>query len=213
MTESGSESRRLSTTESASAKVLSAKIRVLEVGSGQITMSVYRQLDAVSLERFEPFGRVKDNKLKSGEGALHLVGRDTRTGALVRYDVQPLPTEWPTRAAPSEFVHWQIHTKNDISYPCPVAESPNGRHVLWTRTSPNCPNDYRWHISQKKPRVAPWDRFLDWYVKRERGPCTVDLDKLKRAWRAEAKAQLAEILKREAEYEAFATLPLIVLPD
>ena len=51
-------------TESASVEVLSAEIRVLQVGSGQMTRSMHRQLDEASFERFEPFGRVKDNKLK-----------------------------------------------------------------------------------------------------------------------------------------------------
>ena len=40
-------------TESASVKVFSAEIRVLQVGNGQITRSMYRQLDDVSLERFD----------------------------------------------------------------------------------------------------------------------------------------------------------------
>ena len=44
-------------------------------------------------QRFEPFGQMKDNKLKSGEGVLQLVGCDTKTGALVRYDAQSLG--WP----------------------------------------------------------------------------------------------------------------------
>jgi hypothetical protein len=54
--------------ESASVEVLSAEVRVLKVGNGQITRSMYRQLDEATLERFEPFGRVKDNKRKTKEG-------------------------------------------------------------------------------------------------------------------------------------------------
>jgi hypothetical protein len=205
-------------TESASVKVLSAEIRILQVGNGQITRPMYRQLDEVSLQRFEAFGRVKDNKLKSGEGVLHLVGRDTRTGALVRYDAQPPPTEWPTREGPPEFSHWKRHT--EYSGPYPVAEAPDGRHLLWTGGRPNCPNEYGWHISQKRPWALPFlgrrEQFLRWYARAERqdrGPCTVDLDKLEQAWRAEAQAQLAEILQKEAKYEQFKALPLIILPD
>jgi hypothetical protein len=203
-------------TESASAEVLSAQIRVIQVGSGQITRSMYRQLDKVSPERFEAFGRVKDNKLKSGEGVLHLVGRDTKTGALVRCDAQPPPTDWPKRAGPSEYAHWQLHPRHYSS----VAESPDGRHLLWTWSEANCPNPYGWHVSQKRPWVLPflgrWQGFLDWYARRERqsrAACTVDLDKLEQAWRAEAKAQLAEILEKEAKYNKLKALPLIVLPD
>jgi hypothetical protein len=42
-------------TESANVKVLSAMVRVLQVTSGQVTRSMYRQLDEAAFERFEPF--------------------------------------------------------------------------------------------------------------------------------------------------------------
>jgi hypothetical protein len=40
--------------EAASVEVLSAEVRVLQVGNGQITRSMYRQLDEAAFERFEP---------------------------------------------------------------------------------------------------------------------------------------------------------------
>ena len=49
-------------TESASVEVLTAEVRVLQVGNRQITRSIYRQLDAATFERFEPFGRVRNNE-------------------------------------------------------------------------------------------------------------------------------------------------------
>jgi hypothetical protein len=39
----------------------------------------------VGLDRFEPFGRVRDDKRDD----LRLLGRDTETRALVRYHPQP----------------------------------------------------------------------------------------------------------------------------
>ena len=220
-------------TESASVKVHSAEIRVLQVGSGQITRSMYRQLDEASLERFEPFGRVKDNKLKSGEGALQLVGRDTKTGALVRHDAQPpdwpptlektsgpkfvrydeLLPDWPGWEGPSEFSHWLLHTEEYPRPVYPVADGPDGRSVVWTgRAKTHCPNRDGWHISQVKPQP--------WFRQESSGPkqllkerCTVDLVELERAWRAEAQAQLARLLEAQARYEKFAALPLIVFPD
>ena len=48
--------------ESASVEVLTAEVRVLQVGNGQITRSMYRQLDEAGPDQFEPLGRVKDNK-------------------------------------------------------------------------------------------------------------------------------------------------------
>ena len=48
--------------ESARVEVLCAEVRVLQMGNGQITLSMYRQLDQSTFERFEPFGRVRDNE-------------------------------------------------------------------------------------------------------------------------------------------------------
>jgi hypothetical protein len=89
--------------ESASVAVLSAEVRVLQVGNLQLTRSMYLQLDEAAPERFEPFGRVKDNKRKLKDGLL-LVGRDSETRALVRYHAQP-----PDSEGPEEFAHWMRH--------------------------------------------------------------------------------------------------------
>jgi hypothetical protein len=55
--------------ESASVEVLSAEVRVLQVGNRQITRSVYRQLDEATSERSEPFGRrvLRDTRQLSEE--------------------------------------------------------------------------------------------------------------------------------------------------
>jgi hypothetical protein len=73
--------------ESASVEGFSAEVRVLQVRNGQITRSIYRQLDEAPPERFQPFGRVKDKKRIPKEwgqpkgGVLQLVGRDSKTRA------------------------------------------------------------------------------------------------------------------------------------
>jgi hypothetical protein len=55
------------------------------VGSRQVTLSVYRQLDWVDWAYVEPFGRVNDYRDQNDVGeCCYVVGRDTRTGALVR---------------------------------------------------------------------------------------------------------------------------------
>jgi hypothetical protein len=51
--------------QSARVDVLTAEVRVLQLGSRQITLSVYRQPDSISIERLEPFGRVRD-KVQAG---------------------------------------------------------------------------------------------------------------------------------------------------
>jgi hypothetical protein len=76
------------TTASARVEVLTAEVRVLMVGSRQVTLSVYNQLDEVPPDGIEPFGRVspKDARWRS----IEVVGRD-EIGALVRawVPVQP----------------------------------------------------------------------------------------------------------------------------
>jgi hypothetical protein len=45
--------------------------------------------NTATFERFQPFGRVRDNERSPKERVLPLVGRDTETGSLVRSDAQP----------------------------------------------------------------------------------------------------------------------------
>jgi hypothetical protein len=204
--------------ESASVEVLSAEVRVLQVGDGQITRSMYGQLDEAPVERFEPFGRVRDNEHNPKEGVLQLVGRDTKTGALVRYD--PPPPHWSSREGPVEFAHWLLHTEQRAPYP--VAVGPDGRGVVWTRkwdAEDRCRGPFGWHVSKNKPdrRVVhlaheQWS-YSQWLEKNRASRCTVDLGELEQAWRAKAAAQLAELLDAQAKYDEFKALPLIVLPD
>ena len=68
-------------------EVLTAEVRALMVGSRQITLSVYRQLDTVPPERIEPFGRVRDGH----DTGLWVIGRDKTDGALVRAQQEHVP--------------------------------------------------------------------------------------------------------------------------
>ncbi len=49
----------MTTTTAATVEVLTAEVRVLMVGSRQVTMSVFGQLDRVDPRDVEPFGRVR----------------------------------------------------------------------------------------------------------------------------------------------------------
>lgn len=60
-------------------EVLTAEVRALMVGSRQVTLSVFRQLDTVDSSEIEPMGRVNFS-----ECHLWLVGMSKKTGALVR---------------------------------------------------------------------------------------------------------------------------------
>ena len=66
----------------ATVEVLSAEVRVLMVGRRQVTLSVYRQLDEVSPDDIEPFGRVNDSK--DNHDYIWGVGRHSDEGTLVR---------------------------------------------------------------------------------------------------------------------------------
>lgn len=75
---------------SAQVTALTAEVRALMIGSRQVTLSVYRQLDwAMFDENFEPFGRVSPPrpKVRHWEDAnpgVEMVGKDLLTGSLVR---------------------------------------------------------------------------------------------------------------------------------
>ena len=79
------------TTTAARVEVLTAEVRVLMVGSRQVTLSVYSQLDGVAFNAIEPFGRVRPRDTSSRE--IRVVGRD-EAGNLVRSWL-PEVIAWP----------------------------------------------------------------------------------------------------------------------
>jgi hypothetical protein len=66
----------------ATVETLAAEVRVLMVGSRQVTLSVYNQLDYIPHRQIEPFGRV--NPRGADTGRIYVVGRDRQTGVLAR---------------------------------------------------------------------------------------------------------------------------------
>lgn len=76
-------------TTTATVETLTAEVRVLAVGSRQITLSVAKQLDDIPWEDLEPMGRVNLGiKYRRGETEfLDVIGRDCETGALARTTV------------------------------------------------------------------------------------------------------------------------------
>jgi hypothetical protein len=71
----------LANSTTATVETLTAEVRVLMVGSRQVTLSVFGQLDEVEFERIEPFGRVRP---KGSDDYIWLVGRHKTDGVLVR---------------------------------------------------------------------------------------------------------------------------------
>jgi hypothetical protein len=66
----------------ATVEVLTAEVRVLMVGSRQVTMSVYNQLDEVYCGEIETFGRVSPPR--ASDDFIYVVGRSNDLGDLVR---------------------------------------------------------------------------------------------------------------------------------
>jgi len=70
------------TTHEAKVEVLTAEVCVLKVGSRQVTLSVYNQLDCIPHRQIDPFGRVNPKDAQSER--VYVVGRDRETGVLAR---------------------------------------------------------------------------------------------------------------------------------
>lgn len=71
----------MSDSTTATVETLTAEVRTLVVGSRQVTMSVFNQLDKVDPDQIEPMGRVAPREREFGY--VHVVGRHVTTGALV----------------------------------------------------------------------------------------------------------------------------------
>ena len=70
-------------TTTATVQTLTAQVRVLMVGSRQVTLSVFRQLDFAAIDDINIFGRVRDPSDYSVNG-IHVIGDSKNTGALCR---------------------------------------------------------------------------------------------------------------------------------
>ncbi len=77
------------TTADARVTTVTAEVRVLMVGSRQVTLSVAKQLDRVDLGEIDPFGRVR-----LGDGQ-HLIGRSRKDGALALAQFERHPARVP----------------------------------------------------------------------------------------------------------------------
>ena len=86
--------------KSAEVTTLTATVTALVVGSRQVTLSVFRQLDTCRWDQIIPFGRVRDKQSELGyrHGVILLVGKRIADGALVRSWVYPESS--PPKEAP-----------------------------------------------------------------------------------------------------------------
>lgn len=93
------------TSHTATVQALTAEVRVLMVGSRQVTLSVFAQLDECPFEEVEAFGRVR---ARDHDG-LWVVGRRLVDGSLVKS--QPgAHAVWPLSSGQYDAVdHWWAH--------------------------------------------------------------------------------------------------------
>ncbi len=207
-------------TTTATVQTLAAEVRVLQVGSRQVTMSVFKQLDFKPLDEVDVLGRVK-LPTKDGDTDIHLVGRLRTTGALVRVCV-PQPRKW--RAwAPSSYCHWLDHRlyrglegNNRKTWP---VISRDGDTLTWHYGEPG--------LCTVKPfadtQTAPvWDAEPDgphaiyrWlnaeHDHRRLAGEFCDLGALEDDWRWISEVHFAEIHRSYVDFAAAQAQPLIVL--
>lgn len=207
----------------ATVETLTAEVRVLMVGSRQVTLSVYRQLDWLEASAIVAFGRVSTGRKRDEDevpGGIELVGVDD-DGNLVRSGSWP-PDQF--ERAPLVFDHWCYHRETEVTYsnPCIVAEE--GRHKLyWRHRSDDmrmpvpCPlisqhrpechcRDYR---SSENMKFSKWLCAERYHQSRVGAFC--DMDKLELSWRNKADDEFRELVKARCLHDKMAALPLIVL--
>lgn len=113
----------------ATVETLTAEVRVLMVGSRQVTMSVYNQLDTAEYEDAELFGRVSPKDARPGY--IYFAGKNRESGSLIRGHIpadktavqKENPDLWAAiRNYRSEAQHLSAFVKRHhegLSYRCP----------------------------------------------------------------------------------------------
>lgn len=179
---------------SATVETLTAEVRTLVVGSRQVTLSVYRQLDECGYTAMVPFGRVRDSR----ERGLWLVGR-APDGSLARAKV-PHP-DWSPWEGPKEWWHWLHHT--------PPPDRPRSGNVV---VASEGNRRIVWKAEYTPYGTCPAEPM---YSARVGGPGPSEdcpgRDVLEQTWRDSAAEELQFMLDEQREYDRMDALPLIVL--
>lgn len=168
----------------AAVKVLTAEVRVLMVGSRQVTLSVYRQLDWTGPDEIEPFGRVHDSQDDKSKvpGEVFVVGVHT-SGTLARASEPPPKITIDGTDLVEISQGSQLHSG--------VAHDPDGRLVIVTWDRSKVRRDYGFGN-------GPHWRWRG-------GDGTADL------FMAQVAEKTAEYDEAEYRYQQWKALPLIVL--
>jgi len=221
------------TSNTATVEVLSAEVRALMVGSRQVTLSVYRQLDHVAPDQIEPFGRIRDNKdrehelntygHRTGYRLAYVVGRSIESGALVRSSlserVSTLIAYRPTLDGFDVWCnaqHWadpeteDAYTAGTRTAGFPVPDCPELRLALPGLFKVECPD----HDGALELRTGGGRATALHGRPMVATPATADaetVDGIEEALRAEAAHYAETVRANRAIYDAWAALQLIVL--
>lgn len=189
-------------TEAASVEVLTAEVRTLMVGSRQVTLSVYRQLDEVKFTEMDPFGRVRGTSTGDKRNWIEVVGARKSDHSLCRASIYGPGDEMVdgevTRVYkhPYLYLHYAKHALATIATvgASEFAYGPQGAvkcHVVWEGE----PDSYK--------AVGLLARV------RCRGTC--DKEDLWQMANDRMASQLADLTQSVVDYGTASALPLIVL--
>ena len=201
-------------TTTATVQTLAAEVRVLQVGSRQVTMSVFKQLDFKPLDAVDIFGRVSVPAKPDDNEGVHLVGRLRDGGDLVRVWV-PKFKGW-YRYGTDEFYHWLLHAGRLGKSRNWTAAVDGDDKLIWRNDSFECTCP-RFMVDEPRYRHGPdsdyylWSWFRAEHNHRRDSGEFFDFTEAEDLWKAAAAKQLTVVKKESDDYSAAQSQPLIVL--
>jgi hypothetical protein len=162
---------------------VTASVRVLTIGCNQMTLGLLRQLDTVQADAIEPIGRVRTRPQDGG--GIELVGV-TVEGVLAAAVIRP--PSWKGLGS-IDFDHWVGHAHPEWIGRTVAVTSDRGRRLSWVASTFSHPL-----TKSRRDRIRCGQPYLE------------------EQWRAEAAAELTEVVAAQKAYDMARRLPLLVLP-
>jgi hypothetical protein len=197
------------TTATAKVEVLTAEVRVLMVGSRQVTLSVYRQLDYVPPDRIEPFGRVRDSHDTHTGSSVFVVGRDA-DGTLVCSHAYKQPTYQHITEEDFPLAHEWAHAQHHFADGDDVGLTRSYFHLpALAGTQAYVTLEHAVTVTCHECEMVEW-RCRD-YNHQDVKPDHDRAAWLNRQMGTVVRMRVAEDRELQAIYDEWAKLPLIVL--
>jgi hypothetical protein len=198
----------------ATVETLTAEVRCLMVGSRQVTLSVYRQLDTVDHADAEALGRVRTGDKSVPDRTIELVARRRTDGTLVRSTITP--PSWRLDSTGSN-VHCGLHIlyrRRGEPESVTILGGEYGSHRIEyvarpTGRRPDYFRDYGHVCPVWNDGGEPFDQEQ---VKRHRrGECCDLSGALRDEADTEDAETLAKLIEAQNAFDTAVALPLIVL--